>query len=151
MKLQRIKIVLLSTLLIGFVAVSGCSRHNNRYQSGNHNFSDHTQRISRELHLTQYQEKQLEVLVSNLEDKRAVVEKGHEGVEAIVQQLYSDQFDEEYAAQTISNYLNEVEGVSLDFVTELSALHETLSGEQRVKLVQHLSLTDRDHKNHYWR
>ena len=151
MKLKIIKIVVLSTLLIGFVAVSGCSRHNKRYQTGNQNFSGHTERISRELDLTQYQEKQLEVLASNLEDKRAVVEKGHEIVEAIVQQLNSDQFDEEYAAQTISNYLNEVEGVSLDFVTELSALHETLSGEQRVKLAQHLSSTDRDHNNHYWR
>jgi Spy/CpxP family protein refolding chaperone len=151
MKIKRIKIVLLSTLLIGFVAVSGCSRHNNRYQSGNHDFRDHTERISRELDLTQYQEKQLEVLASNLEDKRAVVEKGHEIVEAIVQELNSDQFDEEYAAQTISNYLNEVKGVSLDFVTELSALHDTLSDEQRVKLTQQLSLTDRGHNNHYWR
>jgi len=151
MKLQRIKIVLLSTLLIGFVAVSGCSRHNNRYQSGNHNFRDHTERISRELDLTQYQEKQLEVLISNLEDKRAVVKKGHEIVDAIVQQLNSDQFDEEYAAQTISNYLNEVEEVSLDFVTELSTLHSTLSDEQRVKLAQHLPSSDRDHNNHYWR
>ena len=118
MKSQKIKAILISTLLVGLVAISSCSRHENRYRPDNHNLTTHVERISQELDLNQGQLEQLEVLISNLEEKRTTIKRGHAIVDDIGQQLAAEQFDEKYVANTISNYLDEVEAFSLDFVTE---------------------------------
>ena len=145
MKSQKNNAILISTLLVGLVAISSCSRHENRYRPEHHNLTTHVERISRELDLNQDQSEQLEVLISNLEEKRTAIERGHAIVDDIGQQLTAEQFDEKYVANTISNYLDEVEAFSLDFVTNLSALHSSLTPEQKVKLAQHLPVNEREH------
>jgi len=150
MKSQKIKAILISTLLVGLVAISSCSRHENRYRPDNHNLTTHVERISQELDLNQGQLEQLEVLISNLEEKRTAIERGHAILDDIGQQLAEEQFDEKYAANTISNYLDEVEAFSLDFVTKLSALHSSFTPEQKVKLAQYLPANKREHYHHQW-
>lgn len=150
MKPQRAKVLLFSILLMGFIALSGCSHHGNRYRSENHNFSNHTDRISQELDLSQDQEKHLEVLISNLEDKHTALEKGHTVVEEVFNQLSAEQFDEQYVTNEISEYLDEVEEISLDFVTKLSEFHNTLTNKQRIKLAQHLPSIERERSHRLW-
>jgi len=149
MKSQKIKAIFISTLLISLVAISSCSRHENHYRPGNYNLTAHVERISRKLDLNQDQLEQLEVLISNFEEKRTAIERGHVIVDDIGQQYTAEQFDEKYVANTISNYLDEVEAFSLDFVTKLSALHTSLTPEQKVKLAQHLPANNRDHYHHH--
>lgn len=149
MKSQKIKAIFISTLLIGLVAISSCSRHENHYRPGNYNLTTHVERISRKLDLNQDQLEQLEVLISNFEEKRTAIEKGHVIADDIGQQFTAEQFDEKYVANTISNYLDEVEAFSLDFVMKLSALHTSLTPEQKVKLAQHLPANSREHYHHH--
>jgi len=146
---QKINTILISTLLMGLVAISSCSRHENRYRTDKHNLTTHVERISRELDLNQDQSEQLEVLISNFEEKRIAEERGHAIVDDIGQQLTADQFDEKYVANTISKYLDEVETFSLDFVTKLSALHSSLTPEQKDKLAQYLPANEREHYHHH--
>lgn len=150
MKSQQIKTILVSALLVGLVAISSCSRHEDRYRLDNHNLTTHVERISRELDLNQDQVEQLEVLISNFEEKRAAIERGHAIVDEIGQQLTAKQFDEKYVANTISNYLDEIEEFSLDFVTKLSELHSSFTPEQKVKLAQYLPVNKREHYYHHW-
>jgi len=150
MKSQKIITILVSALLVGLVALSSCSRHENRYRRDNQNLINHVERISQELNLNQSQLEQLEVLLSNLEEKRTAIERGHAILDDIGQQLAEEQFDEKYAANTISNYLDEVEAFSLDFVTKLSALHSSFTPEQKVKLAQYLPANKREHYHHQW-
>jgi len=150
MKPQRAKVLLFSILLMGFITLTGCSHHGNRHRSDNHNFSNHADRITQELELSQNQEKQLEVLISNLEDKRAALAKGHTVVEEVFKQLSAEQFDEQYITNAISEYLDEVEEISLDFVIKLSELHNTLTNKQRIKLAQHLPSTERERYHRHW-
>jgi Spy/CpxP family protein refolding chaperone len=150
MKSQKIKAIVISTLLVALVAISSCSRHENRYRPDNHNLTTHVERISRELDLSQDQLERLEVLISNLEEKQTAIERGHAIVDDIGQQLAAEQFDEKYIENTISNYLDEVEAFSLDFVTNLSALHSSFTSEQKVKLAQYLSANKREHNHHQW-
>lgn len=105
MKSQKIKAVVISTLLVGLVAIASWSRHENRYRPDNHNLTTHAERISRELDLKQDQVEQLEALISNFEEKRTAIERGHAIVDDIGQQLAAEQFDEKYAANSISNFL----------------------------------------------
>jgi len=149
MKSQKIKAIFISTLLIGLVAISSCSRHKNNYRPGNYNLTTQVERISRELDLNQDQVEQLEVLISKFEEKWTAIERGHAIVDDIGQQLAAEQFDEKYVANTISNYLDEVEVFSLDFVTKLSALHTSLTPDQKVKLAQHLPADNREHYHHH--
>lgn len=107
MKSQKIKAVVISTLLVGLVAIASCSRHENRYRPDNHNLTTHVERISRELDLNQDQVEQLEALISNFEEKRTAIERGHAILDDIGQQLAAEQFDEKYAANSISNFLEE--------------------------------------------
>mgnify|MGYP001825969567 CR=1 FL=1 len=150
MKSQKIKTILVSALLVGSVALSSCSRHENRYRPDNHNLINHVERISQELNLNHSQLEQLEVILSNLEEKRTAIERGHAIVDEIGQQLTAKQFDEKYVANTISNYLDEIEEFSLDFVTKLSELHSSFTPEQKVKLAQYLPVNKREHYHHHW-
>lgn len=142
--ITAIRILLLASF-IAAVAVSSCSRHDNRFRFGDLNPSDHVEKISEELKLTQSQSKELEAFISDLEDKKVLVQKGHNIMDMVVQELGSDQFDEESVEQAVSHYLSEVEVVSLKLVRDLSTFHDSLSDEQRTKLDRHLHSKDLVH------
>jgi Spy/CpxP family protein refolding chaperone len=150
MKSQKIKAIVISTLLVGLVAISSCSRHENRYRPDNHYLTTRVERISRELDLNKDQVEQLEALISNFEEKRTAIVRGHAIVDDIGQQLAAEQFDEKYVANTISNYLDEVEAFSMDFIKNLSALHSSLTPEQKVKITHYLPANKREHYHHQW-
>lgn len=145
MKSQKVIRIWLLTLFIAAVAVSSCSRHNSRLQSSDLNHRYHAGKISRELMLTQHQSRELEALFSNLEDKQAFARKGHNIMDMIMQELGSDQFDQESVEKAVSNYLSEVEVVSLKLVNDLSVFHNSLSEEQIATLVRQLTSKDLAH------
>ena len=143
MKSQEIRAFYFSALLVGLVVLSSCSRHENRYRPDSNSFTTQVERISQELDLNQGQLEKLDALISMLDDKETTKQKGRAIVVDIAKQLEAEQFDEKYAANTISNYLDEVEELSLDLVTKLSVLHASLSAEQKVKLAKHLPAANR--------
>ena len=80
----------------------------------------------------------------------SALEKGHTVVEEVFNQLSAEQFDEQYVTNEISEYLDEVEEISLDFVTKLSEFHNTLTNKQRIKLAQHLPSIERERSHRLW-
>ena len=150
MKSQKINAILIFALLVGVVALSSCSRQENRYRPDNRNLTTQVERIARELDLNQDQSEQLELLISNLEEKRTAMERGHAIVDDIGQQLTAEQFDDKSVTNSISNYLDELEAISVDFVTKLAALHSSLTPEQKDKLALHLPANEKEHFHHHW-
>jgi Spy/CpxP family protein refolding chaperone len=150
MNSQILKVSLVFILLISLSALSGCYRHEDRRLSNSLTFDyqKHTGEISRELQLTEDQEKRLEQLISSFEEKRNELKEGHTLIKQVVQQLSKEQFDELYIKSSISNYLKGVEEISIGFTEQLSSFHKMLTTEQRSLLAKHIAAAGEGYHQH---
>ena len=123
-------------LSIGLLVITGCHHHGSRRYYSTRDLNNVTDKIVKDLELNQSQERQLDAILSSLEEKKDELSRGHELVDEISKQLASEDLDEVYLRKRTSEVFRELEEVSKDFITQLAAFHRTLASQQKSKLAK---------------
>jgi len=126
----RIIIVFITTSLL---MLTGCHRHNDRWNSSEKKTDRLTNYIAKELELNEGQRTQLNMTIINLMTKKEEILKDKLLRDEIFHQLSSEKINEASLIEVISIQMKEIEDLANSFVINLTGFHRTLTSEQKKK------------------
>ena len=136
MNRAKINQAIVSTLVIGLLALTACHRHNRLHQMdapGRHKISSH---IAERLDLDQSQVKQLKTMLADLEKKRETLLNGNRLYDEFSRQLAGDEMDRSSLQRVTSEAIQKLEAYSREFIGQLADFHRTLTPAQKNKLAE---------------
>ncbi len=139
-------LAVVSILLSGVWIISGCG-----HRSHGERAEWMTEKIASKLELNEAQKKQLNSFKDELMDKKQQLRASRSTIEGeLIAQLQSEKIDQEHLKEVIAKEEAKLDEMASTFVTQLTEFHDSLTPEQRIKLIEMVEKWKDHRKKHHY-